>query len=285
VSVVILAVIFSRVAVGEVLARAGGAAPLPLAVATGLALGVFVVVALRWRQVARLLGVTMTVVTAVRAQFVAMFGGQVLPSAIGIDVLRGFALAGRGERVPGVVASLVADRILALFAASLLALPALVGWLGAPLLAPWIQPVWLAGALGPAAIVLSGGVLAALLHRLRGTQGATLRSGTIGLGLGLALIVQVMFVLMAALAAGAYGVDASLSLWLAVIPSSVIVSSIPVSLNGWGVREATIVVLSGPLGVPAEEALLVSVTLGALNMLASLPGAVVLLQGRGRGLA
>jgi hypothetical protein len=58
-----------------------------------------------------------------------------------------------------------------------------------------------------------------------------------------------------------------------------------VSLNGWGVREGAIVVLAGPLGVPAPEALLVSMTLGVLSMLASLPGAVVLLRGRGRGVA
>jgi uncharacterized membrane protein len=92
-------------------------------------------------------------------------------------------------------------------------------------------------------------------------------------------------VLMASLAASAYRVDGSLVLWLSVIPASVIVSSIPVSLNGWVVREATIVVLSAPLGLPAEEALLVSVTLGALNLVASLPGALVFLKARGRGLA
>jgi hypothetical protein len=34
------------------------------------------------------------------------------------------------------------------------------------------------------------------------------------------------------------------------------------------------------MGLPAAEALLVSVTLGVLNMIASLPGAVVILQGR-----
>jgi hypothetical protein len=85
---------------------------------------------------------------------------------------------------------------------------------------------------------------------------------------------------MAALTARAYGIEASLALWFSIIPLSVIASAIPVSLNGWGVREAVILALGAPMGLPAAEALLVSVTLGVLNMIASLPGAVVILQGR-----
>jgi len=87
-------------------------------------------------------------------------------------------------------------------------------------------------------------------------------------------------VAVAALVATAYRVNGTLALWVSVIPLSVILSSIPVSVNGWGVREATIVALATPLGVAPADALLVSVTLGALNVLASLPGALVMLAGR-----
>ena len=280
-----LAVILSRVEVGDLLARTAEGAPLPLVVVTALAVLCFVLVALRWRLVARVLGVAVPVDAAVRAQFAAMFGGQVLPSAIGIDVLRGWAVAGHAKRVSGVVASLVVDRLVALFAACLLALPSLAGWLGSPLVGTWVQPAWLAGLLGPAAVGVSGGVLAAVLVGLGRREGTAPRRGPIAASIGMAVFVHATVVLMAALAAGAYGIDSSLGLWLSVIPASVIVSSIPISLNGWGVREGAIVVLSAPLGLPAEEALLVSVTLGALNMLASLPGAVVFLRSRGRGLA
>ena len=60
----------------------------------------------------------------------------------------------------------------------------------------------------------------------------------------------------------------------------VLAAAIPISINGWGVREAAIVVLAAPLGVPAAQALLVSLTLGVLNAIASLPGVAVMLSGR-----
>jgi hypothetical protein len=85
-------------------------------------------------------------------------------------------------------------------------------------------------------------------------------------------------VVVAALVATAYRLDGSLGLWISVIPLSVIFSAIPISVNGWGVREATIVVLAQKLGIAPADALLVSVTIGLLNMLASLPGAIVMLH-------
>ena len=285
VSAVVLAVILSRVEIDELLARAAEGAPLPLVLVTVLALACFVLAALRWRLIARPLGLVMTVGTAIRAQFVAMFGGQVLPSAIGIDVIRGWAVGGHEKGVPRVVASLVADRLVALFAACLLALPSLAGLIGAPLFAAWVQPPWLAALLGPAAVAVSGGVLAAFLFGLRRAEGSAPWLTPLGVSLGMAVLVHTAVVLMASLAASAYRVDSSPGLWLSIVPASVIVSAIPISLNGWGVREATIVGLSAPFGLPAEEALLVSVTLGVANMVASLPGAVVLARGRGRGIA
>jgi hypothetical protein len=281
----VLAVILSRVSVGDIVARAAGGNPLYLAAVLALALLSFVLVALRWRLLARSLDLIVPVGVAVRAQFVAMFGGQVLPSAIGIDVLRGWAVTPHAGDVSRVVASLMADRLVALFAACLLALPSLGGLVGPPVLAGWVGPSWVARLLGPAAVLAAGGALLAFTVGLRRLEGVAPRSRPIGLAIGMALGTHATAVMMAVLAAAAYRVDSSLILWFSVIPVSIIVSAIPVSLNGWGVREGAIVVLAGPLGVPAPEALLVSMTLGVLSMLASLPGAVVLLRGRGRGVA
>ena len=80
------------------------------------------------------------------------------------------------------------------------------------------------------------------------------------------------------MSAAAYGIDASLAIWFAIIPMSVIASAIPISINGWGVRESVIVALAAQQGVPQVDALLVSLTIGTLNVLASLPGAYLLLR-------
>lgn len=272
VSALVLGVILSRISAAELLARAADGAPAYLAAGLALSALAVVLVALRWRLLAGWLGLPVPVGLAVRALFLAVFGGQVLPAAIGADVLRGWLLARHTGAVPRIVASLVADRLVALFAAGLLVLAS-----GAA--TKQLFPSY-GALLGPAVALAAGGVLLAFLLGVP----AKLEPRPILFAIAIALAVHAITVLMAVLAARAYGIDASVGLWLAVVPLSVIVSAIPISVNGWGVREAAIVVLAAPLGVPAAEALLVSMTLGVLNMAASLPGALVLLQDRSRRL-
>ena len=56
---------------------------------------------------------------------------------------------------------------------------------------------------------------------------------------------------------------------------------IPVSIAGWGVREGAMVVAFGFVGIPAADALVVSLTFGALLVAAGMPGGILwLLSGR-----
>jgi hypothetical protein len=59
-----------------------------------------------------------------------------------------------------------------------------------------------------------------------------------------------------------------------VVPISFVVQMLPVSMNGFGVREATFGFYFRQLGLPLESALVVSFTGAALIMLFSLSGAV-----------
>jgi hypothetical protein len=92
------------------------------------------------------------------------------------------------------------------------------------------------------------------------------------------LAIHALAVVAASLVARAYGVEPSLGVWVSIIPLSFLASAMPVSIGGWGVREGAIILLAAPLGVPPAEALLVSLTIGVLNVVASLPGALVLLR-------
>lgn len=225
------------------------------------------------------MGLAVSLGFAVRALFVAVFGGQVLPSALGMDAVRGWLLARHTSAIARTAASLLADRLAALFAVCLLVM--LAGLTTNQRLLPY------AGLLPPAAAALSGGVLLGLvlvLHRVSAREGLKPRPVPLLAGVCIALVVHCAAVLTAVLVAAAYGIDASLELWLAVIPLSLLVSMLPVSVNGWGVREASVVMLAAPFGVPAVEALLVSLTLGVLNLVASLPGALLVLKGRRRAL-
>ncbi|MGH8745628.1 MAG: lysylphosphatidylglycerol synthase transmembrane domain-containing protein [Burkholderiales bacterium] len=273
VSAAIFAVILSRISVRDVLARASAGLPVYLVGALSLLLLMIVLVALRWRLLARWLGIAMSTGLAVRALFLAMFGGQLLPSAIGADVLRGWLLARKTSGVARVVASLMADRLMALFAACLLLL------ISDRAIARLVPSY--AAFVAPAAVLGSGAILFAFLlglRRMSAMREVRVQAKPLLLALAIALVVQGTAVVAAALVATAYRLDGSLSLWVSVIPLSVMMSAIPVSVNGWGVREATIVTLASGLGIAPADALLVSVTLGVLHVLASLPGAVVMLR-------
>jgi hypothetical protein len=67
----------------------------------------------------------------------------------------------------------------------------------------------------------------------------------------------------------------SLSHLAVLVPVSFVVQMIPISMNGFGVREATFVSYFAVLGLPAESALLLSFVGAALVMVWSLAGALV----------
>src|SRR5207248_3410566 len=80
----------------------------------------------------------------------------------------------------------------------------------------------------------------------------------------------------------AYALAINVTAWdLAVIvPISFIVQILPLSVNGFGVREATFSFYFTRLGLPIESALLLSLVATGLTMLFSLTGAAVYISRR-----
>jgi uncharacterized membrane protein YbhN (UPF0104 family) len=213
VSVSVLVLIASRVPLEDILQRARDGAPLYLPAALVLILLGVVLLAVRWRRVAGWLGMAIPLSLAVRALFLGFLGGQVLPSAVGGDFLRGWLLARHGAGLTRVVASLVADRLVGLFGVCLLLI------LTSPVVRQLPPPY--ASLLAPVAVLASGTVLAAFLLANR----APLRAGPLLAGVVIALVVHTLTVAVAALAAKAYGIDASTEIWLSVIPLAVIAAA------------------------------------------------------------
>lgn len=89
-------------------------------------------------------------------------------------------------------------------------------------------------------------------------------------------------------ALGGYLIARSLDIGVSPISMVAIMSlmafavALPISAAGWGVREASLVVLLGLIGVDRSRALLLSVEFGLLTTLLSLPGGVIWLALRGR---
>jgi uncharacterized membrane protein YbhN (UPF0104 family) len=79
------------------------------------------------------------------------------------------------------------------------------------------------------------------------------------------------------------GIDVGLIAMIAVMSIVTIVSALPISVAGWGVREFSVVTLLGLLGIEREAALLLSVEFGLIGMMMSLPGGAIWLAIRWNG--
>ena len=92
-----------------------------------------------------------------------------------------------------------------------------------------------------------------------------------------ALVVQAILVAFYLAIARSMNIPIAFSDLAVIVPISFIVQMLPVSVNGFGVREATFGFYFSRLGLPLESALLVSFMGAALIMLFSLSGGVVYL--------
>jgi uncharacterized protein (TIRG00374 family) len=56
--------------------------------------------------------------------------------------------------------------------------------------------------------------------------------------------------------------------------ATMVLSALPVSISGWGVREGVMAILLNPAGVPSSVAVATGIALGTLSIICSLPGGV-----------
>ena len=98
--------------------------------------------------------------------------------------------------------------------------------------------------------------------------------------LGYAIVIQLMVGLVIFLLAKGFRFEFDLIWCIVFMPFVLLVSMIPVSIAGWGVREAVMVTAFSLVGVPSGETLVVSISYGLLVTLSGLPGGVVWLIGR-----
>ena len=95
-----------------------------------------------------------------------------------------------------------------------------------------------------------------------------------------AVFVQATMVVFYFIVAYALHLDLALSDLSVVVPISFVVQMLPVSVSGFGVREATFSFYFSRIGHPIESAVIMSLVAQALIMLCSLTGAAVYLSRR-----
>ena len=74
--------------------------------------------------------------------------------------------------------------------------------------------------------------------------------------------------------------DAPLSAFLLLAPLVTLVTMVPISVGGWGVREGAMVTALGLVSIPPSVALAVSIQFGLIMLVVGLPGGVLAFIGR-----
>ena len=259
-----------------------------LAAGAGLAVLTTACCAWRWKIVARGLGIDLPLPAAVAAYYRSLFLNVTLPGGVVGDVHRGVSHGrdvsdvGRGlravawERCAGQVVQIVLTVVV------LLTLPSPV------------RPVMPAVAIAVVAAVL-GVLLVARARpggarsrwaRVRSAAAGDIRDGLLarrawlGIGRASALVVggHAVTFLIAARTAGTTA-PASRMLPLALL---VMLAMVLPSVAGWGPREGAMAWAFGATGLGAEQGVATAVVFGVMVLVASLPGAAVLVHDRFR---
>jgi uncharacterized protein (TIRG00374 family) len=245
-----------------------------------LAAGVYAVTqavsALRWQMLSRPLGFREPFSRYLSYYYIGMFFNLILPTSVGGDVVRAWYLDGKSGRKADAFISVIADRVSGVFVLLLIALIALN-------LRPADLPAWVAltvtGMTGGALLVL--GALFLVSRRLQRSaptaQDSSAQSWrtrfikltkafgmlpaailpdrrTFFLTTLLSVVVQIANVMIVWLIGLALHVPVPGTYYFILVPTVTLLTLLPISLNGMGVREGAMALLLAPLGIEAASA-------------------------------
>ena len=255
--------------------------PSYFAAAIGVYLSTLVLSAYRWRLLAAILRLDAPFTDFLAFRFIATFANSLIPGVAGGDALRAIYLGRRTSRLGEAVASVLADRIVGLIGLFWLAagaaillkerglpsvlttVPILIGLIALALLVA--SPLIIRFAqLMPSRLSRYGGFIVTYLKH---------RSALLA-PLALSVVVQSVLAVCQYLLALGIGIDAPLSLFLLFVPIAGVFASLPLTINGLGVREGAYLVLFGIAGVDRTNAIALGLLWFACTTIGALPGAL-----------
>lgn len=244
--------------------------------------------AMRWHVILKRLGATPRVGISLQLYYIAAFFNYcVWGGPVSGDVVRAWQSARSRADARTAVNSVILDRV-AMLASMAVLLLATAPWSLARVDYSWtaVVPAVLAAA------VLVGIVIGAQFERLpvswhhlrplrllqalgSATREIFLRPGAAIPVVALGLATQIAMSLTAFAIAKSLGIGATAFDCLVLMQTIAFITALPISVGGWGVRETAMISLFGTLGVPQSAALVLSVQLGLVAVIVSLPGAVL----------
>lgn len=256
-----------------------------------------IVGAVRWRMV--LVGLAensqkvISSLSALKTYYISVFFNCCLPGTVGGDVIRVFLVKSEHTPLPLAISSVVIDRMIALLALAVMGavtMPVLAGYLG---ISGWI--------LTPLFILLIGFGFWILFHldkivltipflkKLHWLENLVsnirlmlIRPRPASASLAYAIFSHICYCLSVYVLAESFSSPVTLLEAVTLVPWVLLISIIPISIGGWGLREAAMVFLLGLAGVPQAVALTLSVQVGLLLIVVTIPAGFLWLMNRRR---
>src|SRR5712691_257333 len=288
ISVALLYLALSKVNLFELASRINIASLGWLALAVAATLLQLLVGVLRWREVGDACRAPLALGQAIRFNLIGTFFNQTLPSSIGGDAVRLWLVARDGAGWRAATYSIFVDRAIGLIALAIIivaSLPwsyeligdpngraalalvdfaALAAGLGFLVLGalpwPWLKHWWATHHLHACAVIADR----ILFSRDRGPKVAIL-----------SLFVHVLTVTIAWCVVQSIAVPVSFGQTYQLIPPVMLITMLPISIAGWGVREATMGLAFGYAGLMTNEGVNISLLFGAVSFVVGAFGGLV----------
>ncbi len=246
----------------------------------------------RWHRVMRPLGFPMSFGFYLKSYFKGSFFNQGLPTSIGGDAIRVLDVARNGYRKRDAFYGVFVDRVLGL-----------VGLLLLNLLANTLNPNLLPdGVFLTINVLVGGGLLGFVLllgfrclewpkrwtptrlfHTISETFARVLYDkNESAVQLLLSVLVHLLSMIAIFLIGRSVELEFDLLTFLIIVPPVILLTLIPVSLAGWGVREGAMIGLFTLIGADKSVVLSMSILYGVVLIISSLPGLYVYLNSRYR---
>jgi glycosyltransferase 2 family protein len=243
---------------------------------------------LRWREVSAECGAPLGTAQAMRYNVIGTFFNQTLPSSIGGDAVRLWLVARAGAGWRAATYSIFVDRAIGLIALAVIivaSLPwsyslitdpagrsalllvdfaALAGGLGFLALGllpwPWLKRWWGTHHLHACAVIANR----VIFNRERGPKIAVLSA-----------LVHVLAVVVAWCVVQSIAAPVLFGQVFQLVPPVMLITMLPISIAGWGVREATMGLAFGYAGLVTNEGVNVSLLFGAVSFIVGVFGGLV----------
>ena len=244
--------------------------------------------ALRWREISTACAAPLVTLQAFRYNLIGAFFNQTLPSTIGGDAMRLWLVKQTGAGWRAATYSVLVDRAIGLIALAVIVVASL----------PWSYDL-IASPRGRIALLLvdiaaiSAGVGFLVLGHLpwkwlttfwptKHIHACSVIANKVLFSTGsgpkiaiLSLLIHVMAVAIAWCAVRSIAAPAAFEQLFMLVPPIMLITMLPISIAGWGVREATMMVAFGYAGLAQTDGTIVSLLFGASSFVVGAIGGLV----------